>query len=210
MTTAIDAAASPVAQEEAAPAAPAAVAARAALEALVMVARLHQLPADADALAHQLPVSAADTDTTTLLLLAARQLGLKARRVRTEALRLALTPLPALALMSDGCVAVLAQADDTRVLLQRFDGSARRPTIEPLDAFRADWSGELVLVSSRALLAGALARFDFSWFVPSLVRHRKLLAEVLLVSFFLQLFALVSPLFFQVVMDKGDAGHKRS
>ncbi|MBZ4170995.1 type I secretion system permease/ATPase, partial [Escherichia fergusonii] len=47
-----------------------------------------------------------------------------------------------------------------------------------------------------------LAKFDFSWFIPSLVKHRKLLGEVLMVSFFLQLFALVSPLFFQVVMDK--------
>ncbi|MBN9447480.1 MAG: HAD-IC family P-type ATPase, partial [Bosea sp.] len=34
------------------------------------------------------------------------------------------------------------------------------------------------------------------------VKYRKLLLEVLTVSFFLQLFALVTPLFFQVVMDK--------
>ena len=51
-------------------------------------------------------------------------------------------------------------------------------------------------------MAGELAKFDFSWFIPSLIKHRKLLGEVLLVSFMLQLFALVSPLFFQVVMDK--------
>ena len=57
-------------------------------------------------------------------------------------------------------------------------------------------------MTSRASLAGELAKFDFSWFIPSLVRHRKLLAEVLLVSTFLQLIGLVTPLFFQVVMDK--------
>jgi subfamily B ATP-binding cassette protein HlyB/CyaB len=51
-------------------------------------------------------------------------------------------------------------------------------------------------------LAGELAKFDFSWFIPSVVEHRHLFGEVLLVSLFLQLFALVSPLFFQVVMDK--------
>ena len=38
--------------------------------------------------------------------------------------------------------------------------------------------------------------------MPSLVKYRRLLGEVLLVSLFLQLFALISPLFFQVVMDK--------
>jgi subfamily B ATP-binding cassette protein HlyB/CyaB len=47
-----------------------------------------------------------------------------------------------------------------------------------------------------------LAKFDFSWFIPALVKYRKLLGEVLLISFMLQLFSLVSPLFFQVVMDK--------
>ena len=58
------------------------------------------------------------------------------------------------------------------------------------------------LFTSRASLAGELAKFDFSWFVPAVVKYRKLLGEVLLVSFVLQLFALVTPLFFQVVMDK--------
>lgn len=49
---------------------------------------------------------------------------------------------------------------------------------------------------------GNAAKFDFTWFIPSLVKYRKLLGEVLLISFMLQLFGMVSPLFFQVVMDK--------
>jgi subfamily B ATP-binding cassette protein HlyB/CyaB len=137
------------------------------------------------------------------LLLAAKRLQLRARTVQTSADRLPLTPLPALAWLRDGSIAVLAQCDGQRVLLQRFaPGSEPRPLIEPLADFAQQWTGELMLITSRASLAGELARFDFSWFIPSLVRHRKLLGEVLLISVFLQLFALVSPLFFQVVMDK--------
>jgi subfamily B ATP-binding cassette protein HlyB/CyaB len=60
----------------------------------------------------------------------------------------------------------------------------------------------MLLFTSRASLAGELAKFDFSWFVPAIVKYRKLLGEVLLVSFVLQFFGLVTPLFFQVVMDK--------
>ncbi|MEE4252129.1 MAG: type I secretion system permease/ATPase, partial [Alcanivoracaceae bacterium] len=45
-------------------------------------------------------------------------------------------------------------------------------------------------------------KFNLNWFLPSLVKYRKLFSEVLIASFFLQLFALVTPLFFQVVMDK--------
>ncbi|BCQ28298.1 type I secretion system permease/ATPase (plasmid) [Caballeronia sp. NK8] len=60
----------------------------------------------------------------------------------------------------------------------------------------------MLLFASRASLAGELARFDFSWFIPAVVRYRKLLLEVMGVSLVLQLFGLVSPLMFQVVMDK--------
>ncbi|MFP6972517.1 type I secretion system permease/ATPase, partial [Xanthomonas hortorum] len=46
------------------------------------------------------------------------------------------------------------------------------------------------------------AKFDFSWFIPAVVKYRKLMIEVFVVSFFIQLFALITPLFYQVVMDK--------
>lgn len=65
------------------------------------------------------------------------------------------------------------------------------------------WSGELIALVRRQGFGESLQqKFDISWFIPSLVKYRKLFAEVLIASFFLQLFALVIPLFFQVVMDK--------
>jgi ATP-binding cassette, subfamily B, bacterial HlyB/CyaB len=172
------------------------------LPALCALARLHQVAAEPAALAHALGVTASSAWTAEDTLRAARHLGLQARRVRPALERMALTPLPALALMRDGRTVMLAHVDGRRVLLQAFDTTGCHPTIEPLDAFAAQWSGELILVTSRASLAGELSGFDFSWFIPSLVKHRMLLGEVFFVSLFLQLFALVSPLFFQVVMDK--------
>lgn len=185
-----------------------------ALAALCGVARFHQIAADPASLAHQLGLSSSDALTTDDLLRAAQHMGLKAKLAKTTASRLALTPLPALALMHTPDqslrVVILAQCDEKRVLFQEttgdagggVQGGAARPTIEPMEVFAAHWTGELILISSQASLAGALAKFDFSWFIPALVKHRKLLGEVLLISFMLQLFGLVSPLFFQVVMDK--------
>jgi hypothetical protein len=163
--------------------------------------------AEPEALRHQLGLGASASAGVQDLLLAAKQLGLKAKATRTGADRLKLTPLPALAIMSDGRVLVLAQCDGQRVLFLDTSaasaaGEASRPTIESLAMFAAQWTGGLVLIASRASLVGDLAKFDFSWFIPSLVKYRRLLGEVLVVSMFLQLFALVNPLFFQVVMDK--------
>ena len=177
-----------------------------ALVALCAIARFHRIAADPATLAHQLGCSPGEDVDTDLLLRAAKQLGLKAKLSRTTPDRLSLTPLPALALLrgEEGqtrCV-ILAQCDAQRVLLQDPSAASSRPVIEPLEVFAAQWTGELILITSRASLAGELAKFDFSWFIPSLVKYRRLLGEVLAISFMLQLFALVSPLFFQVVMDK--------
>ena len=176
------------------------------LISLCAIARFHQIAADPANLMHQLGLAPSAEVSTHDLLRAAKHLGLKAKQVATTAERLALTPLPALALMRspDGQnrTVILAQIDGQRVLLQDPSVPGGRPTIEPIDVFAQQWTGQLILITSQAALAGALAKFDFSWFIPSLVKYRKLLGEVLLISFMLQLFALVSPLFFQVVMDK--------
>ncbi|MEO8836515.1 MAG: ABC transporter transmembrane domain-containing protein, partial [Caldimonas sp.] len=178
------------------------------LEALCLLARLHHVAAEPAHVAHQLGWPSSHSPAMPDLLLAAKHLGLKARLSRSTAERLVLVPLPALAVVRDAGgrsrIVVLAQCDGQRVLFQDPSEAIQggRPTIESLANFIERWTGELVLVTSRASLAGALAKFDFSWFIPSLVKYRRLFAEVLVVSLFLQLFALVSPLFFQVVMDK--------
>ncbi len=176
------------------------------LAALCAIARFHQIAADPASLAHQLSLSSSSPVSDNDLLRAAQHLGLQAKLTRSTPARLALTPLPALARIRNAqgetSFVILAQTDGQRVLLQDPGIPGGRPTIEPIDVFSGQWTGELMLIASRASLTGDLARFDFSWFIPSLVKYRKLLGEVLLISLMLQLFALVSPLFFQVVMDR--------
>jgi subfamily B ATP-binding cassette protein HlyB/CyaB len=64
------------------------------------------------------------------------------------------------------------------------------------------WSGRLVLVTRRASLIGLPEVFDLRWFVTAIHRYRRVLGEVLVASFFLQMLGLAAPLFFQVIVDK--------
>jgi subfamily B ATP-binding cassette protein HlyB/CyaB len=198
-------AAEPDAQAEA-PAPVVSAQVRDSLAALCAIARFHHVASDPAALAHELGLGASEHIEAVHLLRAAQHLKLKAKAVTTTSARLEATPLPALALMrSDGPgvrAVVLVRCDGQRVLLHDPGRPGAPPAIRSMEAFAAEWTGNLVLVTSRASLAAELQRFDFSWFVPAIVRYRSLLGEVLLISLFLQLFALVSPLFFQVVMDK--------
>ncbi|MBB5018374.1 subfamily B ATP-binding cassette protein HlyB/CyaB [Chitinivorax tropicus] len=120
--------------------------------------------------------------------------------IHTSPQRLVTTPLPALALAEDGRHFIIAKLDGDQVLVQ--DPTVGRPEIWSKQELTARWSGKLMLITSRASLAGDMARFDFTWFIPAVVKYRKLLLEILGVSLALQLFALVTPMFFQVVMDK--------
>ncbi len=68
--------------------------------------------------------------------------------------------------------------------------------------FEAVWDGHVVLLTRRASLTDLARRFDITWFLGAIHKYRHMLGEVMLASFFLQIFALVSPLFFQIVIDK--------
>ncbi|KWT82880.1 MULTISPECIES: type I secretion system permease/ATPase [unclassified Variovorax] len=172
------------------------------LACLVMMARLHGVAADPDQLAHE--SAAGSAFGVADILLAARRLELQAKAVKIDVARLIKTPLPAVAVGRDAAgkpsFFILARLDSNQVLVQ--DPAAGRPEALELADLQARWTGEVILFTSRASMAGELVRFDFTWFVPAIVKYRKLLGEALLVSFALQIFALITPLFFQVVMDK--------
>lgn len=169
------------------------------LACLVMLARIHNVAASAEQLSHEHAEDGRLFGRTELLL-AAKQLGLRAKITRCSLARLTHTPLPAIATANDGRFFIIARLDEGKVLIH--DPQAQRPEVLTFDELRARWAGELILLQSQASVAGDLARFDFSWFIPAIVKYRKLLSEVLLVSLVLNIFALLTPLFFQVVMDK--------
>jgi len=169
------------------------------LVCLVMLARFHGVAASAEQLAHQ----NAQTNvpfTTEAILLAARSLGLKAKSAKSSIQRLTHNPLPAILQGHDGHFFILAAQDKDKLLIH--DPRAERAETLSTEQLAERWNGRLILIRSQASIVGELARFDFTWFIPAIIKYRRLLAEALLISFVLQLFALLTPLFFQVVMDK--------
>jgi ATP-binding cassette, subfamily B, bacterial HlyB/CyaB len=169
------------------------------LTALALIARMHGIAADETQIRHRAGLSERRFSEADLLR-ATKALGLKGRIIRLDWGRLAHLPLPALLFDSEQRHFILARLTDERALIQ--DGDCSPPQILTLEQLRARSTGRALLVASRASLLGELARFDFSWFIPAIVKYRRLLFEVLSVSLLIQLFGLVPPLMFQVIMDK--------
>ena len=169
------------------------------LACVVIMSHYHGLPADPPQLRHQFGISGKEF-TTTEILQAAKSLGLKARQISSDWQRLSKTHLPAIAQHADGHFFILAQIKDDKVLIQ--DPLEKRPLAISSEDFQKNWNGKLILLTKRAGLLNEFRHFDFSWFIPFILKYKKLLGEILLASFFIQLFALITPLFFQVVIDK--------
>ncbi|NIZ02925.1 type I secretion system permease/ATPase [Thalassospira lucentensis] len=171
------------------------------LLALVTILRFFNLPADAEQIRHQFgkPGAAFVLDD---LQLAAKRLKLKSRIVESGWDRLAKTNLPAIAEIENGTFVIVAKIDveKDKVLVQ--DPVAGRAVAVDKASFEEKWTGRLLLATRRAAILGQGGKFDISWFVAALSKYRRIFIEVLIASFFLQLFALISPLFFQVVIDK--------
>ena len=198
------------------------------LTCFALLARFHGKAVDPDQVRHELGLSAPARIED--ILLAAKRITLRAKTGAIDLQRAAAgkLALPCIlethtvgaetAVPGAAEVAVAVPVPSAFIILARIergadgkDGAAQalihdpleaRPQSIPLAELNKRLTGRAIFITSRAQLAAELTRFDFTWFVPAIVKYRRLLGEALLASLFIQIFALLTPLFFQVVMDK--------
>ena len=169
---------------------------------LALVAGYYRIAADPLQLRHQLALTGTLANAEDLVR-AANILDLKSRILRSvTAKRFAAIPYPAVMGLKGGGFAVLAMGSskDHLRLVDPISRTAREIVAEEAEALS---SGEVVLITRRLAGAGVDPNtVGFRWFLPSMLRYRKPLAQVVVASLFVQLFALVTPIFFQLVVDK--------
>ena len=172
------------------------------LQCLVMLAAFFQKSANPDQIHHARGKSGTAFDDTDMLI-SAKELGLKARASKTTWDRLGdAVRLPAIARRTDGTYLILAKMKDDRSEILVHDPLVGRPEPKSRSDIEANWDGAVLQITSRAALAGNERRFDVSWFIPAIVKYRRMFGEVLLASAFIQILGLISPLFFMVIIDK--------
>ncbi|WP_199610549.1 type I secretion system permease/ATPase [Flocculibacter collagenilyticus] len=178
------------------------------LIALVNIAKLHNIPIEISQLQHQFSREN-DVFNDNDILRAAKATGFKAEKQTPELVKLDNHILPAIAKARDGSYFILAKTNQdeengtTRFLVQRIAEQHTPPEVLEEGDFQSLWSGEVLLLRPKSRNSWLKHdEFNISWFIPSLRKYKKLFIEVIWASLFIQLFALVTPLFFQVVMDK--------
>ncbi len=165
--------------------------------ALATVLAMHKLAVDPEQLRHDLgherPLVADD-----ILRLAKRQEGVRAKVAEADFARLGRLSLPVMASGPDGWF-VIGRVSASEALIQRPGHQVEQRDAASLAEI---WSGQVILITTREGAGGAAGRFDVSWFIPQIVKYRRLIGEVLLITLALNLLGLAAPLFFQNVIDK--------
>lgn len=173
-----------------------------AILAFCAIAAFYRIQSDPAQITRELSIgsaSGADDD----ILRAAQFVGMKARIVSVaDVRRFESTPVPAIVRQKNGNYVVFGGKQPSGGF--RFvDPISRQSREYPLTEILQHFDAKIILLSRRLGGPGVDPQtFSFRWFFPSIWRYRKPLGHVLLASFFVQLFALVTPLFFQVIIDK--------
>lgn len=167
------------------------------LIALATILAVHRISVDPAQLRHDLG-HRRNLDSTDMLRLAQRQPGVRAKALHADWDRLAKLPLPLLVDGPEGWF-LLGRVNADEALVQ-FPG--RAPERFSRSRFNEAWSGSTILITTRESAVGSQGKFDASWFIPQIVRYRRLIGEVLLITLAINLLGLASPLFFQNIIDK--------
>jgi ATP-binding cassette, subfamily B, bacterial HlyB/CyaB len=181
---------------------------------------LHQKPFDPTLLIQQHP----GPHSTDTLIRAGRALGFRVKRREWRVSELFSAHLPCLVVLAPVNIesveavsavkhspmyrlAMLCRASVSEVAL--FHAGSNTGTVYPAHDFLAQYAGTVVLLAPQSKRAqdpdSSAARpraFGFRWFLPELLKHRKVWRDVLAASLIIQVLALATPLFTQVVIDK--------
>ena len=172
------------------------------LRALCGIAAYYRIGADPVQLRRELALGGRDADESDLIR-CAKLIGLKARLATgVDERRMGKLPTPAIVRLSSGALYVYGGRGPSG-LCRLVDPITHAATDLTLEDLTREAEGRALLIARRIGGAGVSPKlFGLRWFLPTLWRYRKPLGHVLAASLFVQIFALTTPLVFQVIVDK--------
>jgi len=168
------------------------------LKGLLTIAAYYGIPTDAQGIIHEFSLQ--DHKMTERdIVRAARSLKLKCRKAEVNRYAVRKMVLPAMAGLKDGSYIVLVKNVQEKVLV--LFPAQRAPRVMDIEELENIWTGEIYLFIPRERKNQDI-RFGFRWFIPSILKYKRPLLEVLLAAFVMQILGICSPLITQSVIDK--------
>ncbi len=173
-----------------------------ALVSIEVVSKIHAVSIDVQAVRRRYFVQEELKPEEVLRIL--KDHGIRSRLKKLKSLEdLLKYPTPAIIMARDGGYHVLVGRKEEKVFV--FNCVDRKMTELTVEGFREFWSGAAIAVYPRFTKTEFF--LNIRWLFKEYFKHRPVFSAIILASFFIQLFGLVTPLFIQVIIDKVLAHH---
>jgi ATP-binding cassette, subfamily B, bacterial HlyB/CyaB len=169
------------------------------LVALEVVGQLNKIAIDSKAIIKKFALTNEEIDER-LLLRIAKDEGFKSKFKKLTLDNLSKYPLPAIARFNDGMYVTILKVDIDKQEVLLFDKQNNQPYTKSFEEFKQIAKDEVIILKHKT--ANDQIKFGFIWFYNQIMNYKKIVGEILLASFVVQLFGLVTPLFTQVILDK--------
>lgn len=168
------------------------------LQCLITMAAFYGMSADPGDIKHELALEE-KTMTPEDILRGAKLLKMKNRLADIKIETLLKMDRPVMLVMKENQFAIFAKAEGEKLLiLFPFERAPRILSIKELEEV---WDGKAILLIPRERKYRNV-KFGFKWFIPTILKYKRPLLEVLLAAFIMQLLSIFSPLITQSVIDK--------
>lgn len=170
------------------------------LVSLDIVARMNRIDVDMRAIIREYGIETTDLSSEELMRIA-KNAGFKIKRKNIGVKDIEPKyPLPAIAQLNDDSYVVIlgVKIDENKVLV--LSPLENQPAPHDIDEFESQIKGGIFILKHKLIKNDM--KFGLKWFFKEIMNYKKIIAQVLLGSFVIQLFGLVTPLFTQVILDK--------
>ncbi len=169
------------------------------LISLELVSRLNQKPMDVRSVARQYALGESEIAREDFLRIL-KDNGYVSKVKTLKAQDLKKYPLPAVLVDEDKRYNVILKNDQKNETLTVFTPGTKEPKETSYQDWQEQASRDVIVMYPKGMDSNS--KFGFGWFYKEILQYKKIIGEVLLGSFIVQLFGLVTPLFTQVILDK--------
>ena len=170
------------------------------LIAIDTIAKINRLNIDIRSVIREHSLSEKEIEVEELLVIM-KSFDFKAKLKEISADEIAIKyPLPAIMVNTDGSYSILLKIDREKHRALIFNIKEEKTADVTFEELALLTNNKYIILSHN--LINSQIAFGFKWFFNEILSYKQVISEVMVGSFIVQLFGLVTPLFTQVILDK--------
>ena len=170
------------------------------LISLEIVSKMNNIDIDMRSVVREYGISTADIEPEEIMRIA-KDKGFKVKKKQLTLKDITSKyPLPAILQLKDNSYIVLLALKPEENTALTLTPLEKHPVSHHYDELQEQMKDFVIILRHKSINSDV--KFGFKWFFNEIFKYKKIIGQVLLGSFVVQLFGLVTPLFTQVILDK--------